>query len=142
MIGQNQLLSKIAANAEQSNRSMVSLANEKAAALQQPVLHANLNGQTIEKRKSVDSTGEVAAGNNSGGVVTIKKGGRMPSRKLEPLAQDNHNAKESGGGGANKTKVSPFLGGGLGGQSQTIVVVENANATISNLSLGLPARHQ
>ena len=92
MIGQNQLLSKIAANAEQSNRSMVSLANEKAAALQQAVVHAKLNGQAIEKRKSVDSTGDLAAGgnlNNSGGVVTIKKGGRMPSRKLEPLAQDN-----------------------------------------------------
>ena len=66
---------------------MASLANEKAAALQQAVVAAKLNGQTIEKRKSVDST---EAGNNSGGVVTIKKGGgRVPSRKLEPLAQDN-----------------------------------------------------
>jgi len=49
---------------------MVSLANEKAAALQQAVGYAKLNGQTIEKRKSVDSTGD----GHSGGVVTIKKG--------------------------------------------------------------------
>ena len=47
---------------------------------------AKLNGQTIEKRKSVDST----ENNSNGGVVTIKKAAnRMPSRKLEPLAQDN-----------------------------------------------------
>ena len=119
---------------------MANLANDKAAALQQAVIHAKMNGQTIEKRKSVDSTGEVptvaGGGNsNSGGVVTIKKG-RLPSRKLEPMAQDN----KSSVGAASKTKASPFLGGG--GQSQSIVVMENTAATISNMSLGLPVRNQ
>lgn len=79
---------------------MVSIANDKAAALQQAVVHAKLNGQTIDKRKSnsIDSTGD--ANGNSGGVVTIKKG-RLPSRKLEPLASDKP---------MNNPKVSPFGG--------------------------------
>ena len=120
------------------------------------MVHAKLNGQTIDKRKSVDSSapiGEpvvgpsqaiaIAASNynqNQGGnsgVVTIKKqNGRLPSRKLEPIAQEstssvvaNANAKVKENSGKVSTKVSPFLG-----QSQS--VMDNASVTISNMSLG------
>ena len=51
-------------------------------------------------------------------MVTIKKGGRVPSRKLEPIQQEAPTKAT--------TKVSPFLAG------------ENASVTISNMSLGLP----
>ena len=101
-------------------------------------MHAKLNGQTIDKRKSVDSStiGEPAGpvvnhhlhanGNNfnsGGGVVTIKKGGRVPSRKLEPIAAPQQEATTNA---KAATKVSPFLAG------------ENASLAISNMSLGLP----
>lgn len=99
------------------------------------MVHAKLNGQTIEKRKSVDSstigepTGPVVNHmhvnsnnfNSGGGVVTIKKGGRVPSRKLEPIAAPQQESPTK-----VATKVSPFLAG------------ENASIAISNMSLGLP----
>jgi len=109
---------------------MVSLANEKAAALQQAVVHAKLNGQSIDKRKSIDSTNDGTG--NQGGVVMIKKG-RLPSRKMEPLAHDGNHAAKS----ITNAKVSPFLAGGA-----QFIGVENAAATISNISLGLPAQNQ
>ena len=104
-----QILSKIV----ESNRSAATLPNDKQAAVNHAAVALKLNGQPIEKRKSIESDASPIAKPKLGGHA------RGQSRKLEPIIDQKSTHKM-----VPKPSVSPDLIMAAEGQSMATIAAQ------------------